>query len=65
MKTNTSALIEKHAQLQAQPYGKRRNAALWRVQQALELRGLFNANGYIRQVTRARTIGGFHSLTAA
>lgn len=62
MKYSTSSLIEQHNALLAQPYGKRRNAKLWKIQAALEARGLFNNSGTLRQCVTAETVQGFQRL---
>lgn len=64
MKT-TNELIAAHQALLSQPYGKRRNAQLWKIQTQLERRGIFNRGGQLVRSTRARNVRDFQHLSAA
>ena len=64
MKKKLKKLIEKHSKLQAMPYGKERNAALWDVQDKLTLLGYHNRNGMLIRASGALGRGNSRRLTA-
>ena len=64
MTNKLKTLIQKHSELQAMPYGKERNAALWDVQDKLALLGYHNRNGTLVSVPGATGTGNSRRLTA-